>query len=84
MLPYIWKVHNEVISVGFLGRLFNLSLCNVRPAVSDVLGNGGGKEDRLLTHDSDHFSQVSDVKTADVVTINTHLPTDAARLTFAH
>lgn len=89
MLPYIWKVHDEVISVCFLGRLFNLSLRDVRPAVSDVLGDGGGEEDRLLAHDSDHFSQVADVKSADVVAIDTHLPADAARLiinacAFAH
>lgn len=70
---YVGKVHNEVVSVSLLGSLYDLFLRHVRPAISDVLSDGGGKEDGLLTHHSDHLSQVTDVKRTDVVTVNAYL-----------
>lgn len=73
MHSYIGQVHNEVVSIGLSGCLFDLLLCHVRPAISDVLSDGGGKEDGLLTHNTDHLPQVADVKRTDVVTVNAHL-----------
>ena len=70
MQSYIRKVHDEVVSVGLLGSLLNLLLRHIRSAVFDVLGNGGGKEDGLLTNHSDHLSQVADVKRTDVMSVN--------------
>lgn len=73
MQSYIRKVHDEVVSIGLLGSLLNLLLRHVGSAVSDVLGDGGGKKDGLLTHHSDHLSQVADIKRTDVMTVNIYL-----------
>lgn len=67
---YIRKVHDEVVSVGFLGSLFDLLRRHVRPPVADVLGDGGGEQDGLLAHHADHSPQVAHVKRADVVAID--------------
>lgn len=70
---YIRKAHYEVIGIRFLGSLYNLLLCYIKSAKSDVLNNTGGKEDRLLTHHSDHISQVADVNRTDVMFVYKHL-----------
>lgn len=70
---YVRKAHNEVVCIGLLGSLFDLLFGHVKSAVSDVLCDGGGEENRLLTHHAEHLSQVADVKRTDVVPVNSHL-----------
>lgn len=74
---YVGKVHYEVVSISLLRGCYNLLIRHVRTAISDVLRNGGGKEDGLLTHHSNHFSQVTDVKRTYVMTINRYLKSES-------
>lgn len=67
------EIHDEVVSISFLGGFLDLLLCHIRSAISDVFRDGSSKEDGLLTHHSNHLSQVAYVKSADVVAIYTHL-----------
>lgn len=75
MRPHVWKVHDEVVSVGLFRGSFDLLLRHVQPAVSDVLGDGGGEKNGLLADHSDHLPQVADVEGADVVTVDKYLHT---------
>lgn len=58
---YIRQFHDEIIGVGLARSLLDLVLCDIVSAITDVLGNGGGEQHRLLAHHAYQASQVAHI-----------------------
>lgn len=70
---YIRKFHDEIIGIGLACGPLYLLLRHILTAVSNVLSNGGGKKNRLLTHNANHLPQTAHIQSANVMAIYTHL-----------
>mmetsp|Transcript_5018 Transcript_5018/g.8350 ORF Transcript_5018/g.8350 Transcript_5018/m.8350 type:complete len:260 (-) Transcript_5018:1190-1969(-) len=70
------KLHNEVVGVRHLGRMFDLLLRRARLPTSNVLADGARKEDRLLADERNLLAEPVDVKLLEVDAVKR----DAARL----
>lgn len=70
---YVRKFHDEIIGIGLPCGLLYLLLCHILTAVSNVLGDCGGKKYGLLTHNADHLPQTAHMQSANVMAIDTHL-----------
>ena len=66
--------HDEIVGVGRTGGRHDVLKRGAGPAVADVLGNGAGKEHRLLQHDADLRAQVAQVDFADVDPVDRNGP----------
>ncbi|RUS90226.1 hypothetical protein EGW08_002007, partial [Elysia chlorotica] len=70
---YVWHLHDEVIGISVLASVENLCVGDSLAAVSDVLCDGRGEQDRLLPHQADVLAQPSYVDVSDVDAVKAHL-----------
>ncbi len=70
---HLRKIHDEVVSIGLFGGFYNLLHGDSRTAVSDVLSDRGGEQNRLLFHYANKGTQPLDIQASDVMTIQSDL-----------
>lgn len=58
---HLRKIHDEVVSIGLFGGFYNLLHGDSRTAVSDVLCDRGGEQNRLLFHYANKGTQPLDI-----------------------
>lgn len=73
VIVYLREVHDEVICIGLFCGLDYVLRGDTRPAVANVLGNGGGKEHGFLLHNANQRAQPLNVEAPDVMAIQSHL-----------
>src|SRR5437016_1754711 len=61
------------MGIGIDSRLDDLLSAGIRPAISDVVGNGSGKKKRLLKDNGDLLSQIQQLDLCDVDAIESDL-----------
>lgn len=66
---HLRKIHDEVVSIGLFGSFYNLFHADSTSAVSDVLSDRSGEQNRLLFHYSNKGAQPLDIQASDVMTI---------------
>lgn len=66
---HLRKIHDEVVSIGLFGGFYNLFHADSTSAVSDVLSDRSGEQNRLLFHYSNKGAQPLDIQASDVMTI---------------
>lgn len=70
---YLWQVHDEVVGIGFLSSLDYIFHCCIFSAITNIVCNGGGEQNGLLLHYPNLSSKPLNVKSANVMAIQSHL-----------